>query len=212
LNCKQNSNERPRIQNQVKVAPTTISYDFVLDKTNLTEQELDVRYIHYSNVFVKDVEDTTAASADQGAATMAAGNITRAEFNERLLQLRFLIQELSISRIKQVFQVRAKEWLGKLFPQCKSLDDYLAEYRNGEYGNKMRKMAHTICNVMWGKRCNPMIEKMVMNKLGLVYDNYVFVIKDMVMARVTPKTRRECGNIRKFIGRLRQTLIADRFR
>jgi hypothetical protein len=99
-----------------------------------------------------------------------------------------------------------------LFPHCKSLGDYLAEYRNGEYGNKMRKMAHTICSVMWGKRCNPMIEKMVMDKLGLVYENFVFDIRVHVMAQVTPKTRRECCNIRKFIGRLRQTLIADCFR
>lgn len=216
----QTYNKPPPVQiSSQLLAPTLISYDFVLDKVNLTDVELQLRYQLYGKVFDKEVKP--AALGDHGA-TMAAnpavaGNATATDkktpqndFKERYLQFRFLLQELGIVRLKRIFEVRAKAILGDKYPNCRTLDDYLGEYRTGKYDNEKRAMVNTLSNHMWGRECCPMIEQMLMDLLNIKYEN--FIIDEDKKNKVPPKTRRACGSLRKMLNRLRQTYFADRFR
>lgn len=128
------------------------------------------------------------------------------DFAERYRNLRSFIIDMSLPRMREIFRVRAKACNFVDHPDCKDIDDFLLAYRTSAYDNKMRGMVNTLCNLMWGKECFGMIEKMVMDKLKLKYKNKLVGSDDPV------KTNRRHGNIKKMINRLRQTLFCDRFR
>lgn len=199
---------------------TFIPWDFIIDKNNLSDTELDLRYGYGSSTFFNK-ENANAAPAPVAPAPVAASEaapaITAAEiavaklrpieeFKVRYQNLRNFIADLAVARLKEVFRVRAKEVCGQKRPHCESLEDYLLEYRTASYGNDLRKMVDDLCNQMWGKECFGQLEIQVMNKLKLKYVNCLVNPENKV------KNRRCYGTIKQMINRLRQTLIIERFR
>lgn len=157
------------------------------------------------------VAPTAPADAGQAAPNNGAGQgnepslTPMQEFGNRLKALRHLISDLAMPRLKEVFRTRCKSFV-KDYPECTDLESCLEEYRVGIYDNKKRLMVVNLCNKMWGKECLPAIEKQIMEKLKLQYEDW------QVDLSRAPKTRRSGGCVRNITGRLRNTLIADRFR
>ncbi len=189
----------------------------MLDKSKPTDKEVQARNNHFEYVFQKDKRDSPQEPQDGAPKTgtdgTAAGTddlppVFAEEYAQRLVNLRTFIQDLAVPRMREVFRQRAKKTVGKMYTDCETLEDYLNEYKHGTYDNNKRMMVHTLCNLMWGKNCIQWIEKMVMDKLGMVYVNLLIASGKPV----SPKTRRTAGSIAKMIARMRQTLFCDRFR
>lgn len=176
-----------------------------MDKANLTETELQERFLAAGPDFFNKDEGNIPAPVANDAGPQPPLSTPLDDFRARYKALRLFLQDLAIPRLKEVFRVRADAALGKDYPECKTLDAYISEYRLGVYDNKKRAMVDVLCNQMWGKECFGVIEKVVMDKLKIRYKNI------LVNGQQT-KTRRNAGNYKKMIARLRQTLISDRFR
>ena len=153
--------------------------------------------------FCKDVTGVPA-NGSTTAAVVVEGRPPLQEFADRYKALRLFIQDMTVPRLKEIFRVRAGA-VNKDYPECKTIENFLYEYRTGVYDNKKRALVDMLCNRMWGKECFGVIEKMVMEKLKLRY-------KDALVSGDKVKTRRSHGNIKIMINRMRQTLFIDRFR
>lgn len=186
-----------------------MQWDFMLDKKKLSPTELQLRFQKADKSFwFKDDAPTTGENAptSENAPTGedAPPALTPIEkFEIRYQALRRLIQDMAIPRLKEVFRVRAASF-NKHYPHCRTLEDYLLEYKTGVYDNKKREMIDILCNKIWGKECFGAIEKMIMNKLKIYY------INELIVGEV--KTHRSFGSIRKDMNRLRQTLYSERMR
>ena len=187
---------------------TDIPLNYILDKNNLSDTELQYRFQYAdSNFFNKDAGDSPQeASTNSNEAPTEPPMVL---FHRRYKSLRSFIQDLAIPRLKRVFELRA-QLVNKDYPKCKTLDQFLDEYRSGTYDNKKRALIFGLCNNMWGRECFGTIEKQVMDKLKLKYVHQLIGDKDGKLT--TPKTRRSHGSIKIMINRIRQTNISDCFR
>lgn len=179
-----------------------------------------LNYATEKKLFEKDIGGSTASREAAEAAAQAAGmanGLSGADlkdplklFGGQLKAMRGFACDLLELRNKEVFQLRSKQAVGKDYPNCDKLDDYLLEVRVGDYGNKMRGMIDTLCNQMWGSETAKIIERQVMDKLKLAYENLVF--EGETGPPVPPKTQRTVGTFGKMSQRVKQTCIIDRFR
>lgn len=185
-----------------KIALTEIPWDFVLDKANPSEVELQQRFAYAggSAIFSKDVNDGN----DVPLFPPVEGVSPMEDFRRRLNDFRNCIIDLAMPRLKEMFRKRAAT-VNLDFKDCTTLEDFVSAYRLRPYDAKMRRMVNLLCNEMWGKECLGTIEKQIMAKLRLVYKN-VLVNGEKI------KSRRMHGSIRKLLVRLKQTLFIDIFR
>ena len=190
-----------------KTIITNISYDFLLDKANLTQFELASRFKHFGNQFQhgSNPTDGTNETNETNGTTV---DLMR-DFANRIHHLRSLVCDMSLARLHKIYKDRSKLLCGNDYPYCETLQQWLEEYKNGPYDNKKRGMVHTLCNKLWGKECIPLVEKLVMMKLGLKYISFI-IDKDGNL--VCPKTNRRIGSIGKICRRITQTFFIDPFR
>ena len=176
---------------------------------NLSANELQYRFLleDGSKLFNKDVPTVNLADDNEqpNCPGLPAGLSPLADFGERYKAFRMFLQDLALPRMKETFRLRAGAF-NTDYPNCKTLDDFLLEYRTGPYDNKKREMVDVLCNKMWGRECVGTIEKIVMDKVKLRYKNA------LVDPHMKVKTRRSHGSIKKMINRMKQTLFIDRFR
>lgn len=182
-----------------KVAWTVISWDFVLDKANLTATELQVRFEACGRLGLS--KDDNSDSVPKPANDLTPLQ----DFEIRLNNFRLFICDLARPRMNETFEARAKA-LNHGY-DCVTLEDFLRECKSGKYDNRKRGLIFNLCNRMWGKQCAGDIEKLVMDKLRLKYKNELVDGEERV-----PKTRRTHGSIRKMFNRMKQTNYVERFR
>ena len=205
------TNEFILFQIVLQIAWTKIPYDFILDKANLSQSELQHRFAYAQGNKIFDKEEngthTNAAVEENGTAQSPLE-----QFGGRMKSLRELIMYMAQPRLRALFRNRAGQVCGEDYPDCKELEDYLLEYRTGTYDNKKRAMVNKLCNHAWGKECSGNIEKAILTKLKIEYTNEV--LKGCTNGKLvtTPKTRRVYGSVKKMIQRLKQTYFIDRFR
>ena len=187
-----------------KIALTEIPWDFVLDKANPSEIELQKRFAFAggSAIFSKDLNDDGHHNVPIPACPDGVSPME--DFRRRLNDLQLCIIDLAMPRLKEMFRKRAA-LVNRDFKDCVALEDFITAYRTKPYDNKMRRMVNLLCNEMWGKECLGAIEKHIMSKLRLVYKNIRVDGKPV-------KSRRLHGSIRKMLVRLKQTLFIDIFR
>ena len=194
----------------VKVAYTEIHWDFILDKSNLSDLELQTRFAVAGGrqIFSKDVPSVEEANGMELVAPpvpgLPVGLSMLQDFKHRLNDFRQCLMDLAVPRMKEAFRLRAAT-VNHNFTDCSSLEDFVMAYRNRPYDNKMRRMVNLLCHEMWGKECMGQIEKHVMKKLKLTY-------KNALVSGEVVKTRRLYGSIRKMFVRMKQTLFVDVFR
>ena len=190
---------------------TKIPYDFLVDKINPTATEVQVRFQYCHHVFDKDANKGDRPTEDgQEHPPQGDDAPPLAKFEARMNYFRRFIADLAVPRLKEVFRLNAAKSIGRAYPDCKTLDDYLYEYRYGKYGPEKRAMVHKLCDGMWGRESIKIIEKQIMKILKVEYED--ILLKDGNKEWVQPRTRRHAGSIAKMINRMRQTLIVDRFR
>lgn len=187
----------------LQVSVTKIPLDFLLDKANLTAFELETRFKLYGDIFNKD-----ALKAGNQEAAAVPALVLLQEYKQRNAALWIMALDLADPRLKEIFRIRARKVFGKKYPHCDSLEQYLMEYKTGIYNNDKRQMVNVLCNQMWSKECMAFIEKMVMDRLGLEYENILIASGQ----KKVPKTRRTSGSFKGMFGRQRQTNFVDRFR
>lgn len=185
-----------------------MQWDFMLDKKKLSPTELQRRFQKADKTFWFKDDDAPTTGGENAPTAPTGGDAPPPlepieKFEIRYQALRRLIQDMAIPRLKEVFRVRASSF-NKHYPHCKTLEDYLLEYKTGVYDNKKREMIDILCNKIWGKECFGAIERMIMNKLKIYYKN------ELIVGEV--KSHRSFGNIKKDINRMRQTLYSERMR
>jgi hypothetical protein len=184
---------------------TKISFDFLLDKANLTQFELASRFKHFGNIF----HDGPAQPQPQEESGGTPSVDLLRDFATRINHLRSLVCDLLLARLHKIFKDRSKLLCGNDYPHCETLPQWLEEYKNGPYDNKKRGMVHTLCSKLWGKECIPLVEKLVMTKLGLKYISFI-IDKDGNL--VCPKTNRRIGCVGKMGRRITQSFFTEAFR
>ena len=197
---------------------TEIPWDFVVDKKNLSKKQLETRfqYANGNHIFWKD--KLTADEQQQWDENRALPRLPEPEdgssplddFGKRFNEFRCFIQDMALPRLMETFLVWARSFFSDRYPDCKTLDDYLTEYRTGPCDNQRRSDIHVMCHLLWLRECIKAIEQMVMKVLFLVYCNYLIDIGENDSH--TPKTRRTGGTIGGMINRMRQTTYVERFR
>lgn len=197
-----------------QIAWTKIPYDFLLDKANYTQSQLEERFAYAQGNKIFEKDDGTKSSDGQTGTVALSDNAKSLieQFADRLRLLREFIIDLALPRLKQLFASGAEVSCGKSYPHCKSLDDYLHEYRNGTYDNEKRALIDKLCNHVFGKSGSGKVETNIMNRLRIQYTNEVFEGCTNGNLVRQPKTRRAYGNVKKMIQRLKQTYFVDRFR
>ena len=102
------------------------------------------------------------------------------DFSGRVNNLRLLVHDLAVPRIKETGKVRFRQG-NKHFPECLSIDDFLLQYRGSDYmaeaakGNfePRRKVLRTVYfsgYLIWGKPVIGSLERMVMESSRLEYN------------------------------------------
>lgn len=197
---------------------TEIPWDFVVDKKNLSKKQLEQRfqYANGNHIFWKD--KLTAEEQKQWNDNRVLpvlpnpedGSSPLDDFAKRFNEFRCFIQDMALPRLMETFLVRARHFFGDRYPGCRTLDDYLNEYRTGTYDNQKRSDVHVMCHLLWSRECIKAIEQMVMKVLFLAYCNYLIDVGEKDSH--TPKTRRTAGTIAGMINRMRQSNYVERFR
>ena len=190
-----------------QIAETLIPRDFVKDKNQLTNAEVEARFGITGRQFFNK-EQRTAQDAEKGnpaALPPVADGLTHTQdFAIRIRELRQFLMDMILPRIKETWLRRFRLCVPtEDYPNVKSIEDFLFIYRTGEYNNKRRSDVNIVCNQMWGQgHCFGEIEKDIMDKLKLKYT-------DTLVDGEKCKTKRKNGSIKSLANRMKQTLFCD---
>ena len=175
---------------------------------------MEVRFERYGRkLFSKDNDEANTTTATQPQPTAGVEHILEdgtvatplQDFEIRLNNLRLTIHDMGYPRIMEVFNVRLRA-VEHAFGELNNLEEFLLEYRTGPYNNEKRKLVDIVCNKIWGRECFGTIEKFVMDKLKLKYENW------LAETGKPPSTRRSHGSVKSMHCRMKQTLICERIR
>lgn len=186
-----------------KLVKTQLPWDFLLDKQNLTNTELQLRLnCGGLKLFCKDLEFAEKASNDQ--LDVSSVDLLQ-EVQTRHKALRTLILDMARPRLSHKFVFRAKAFFKNEHQDFKTPEDYFHMIRTGEYNNDMRRKIDILSNKMWTKECIEAVEEEIMEKCMLEYVN-----KLVTGGKI--KNTRKHGSIRSMINRLKQTHFVDKIR
>jgi hypothetical protein len=175
-----------------------------LDKENLTDQELQERFLFANGGELFNKMPGAPRELPQGVAPME-------DFRNRIGCYRKFAIDLSVPRLMATFEINAPKANRGMFPGLVTLDHYLRAYRlegghQSQSQNKMRGMVKTLTNDIWGSEALDSIETEVMSITRVKY------IDQLVKTNAVIKTRRRTGSIRVLVQRCKQTYICNRFR
>ena len=187
----------------MKLVKTKLPWDFLKDKQNLNNTELQLRLqCGGLKIFCKDHEYAEKASNDQ--LPLSSVDLLQ-EVQTRHKALRTIVLDMVTPRLAKRFVYRAKLFLKNEHQDFKTPEDYFNMIRTGEYNNEMRGKINILSNLMWSKQCIEELEEQVMEKCMLEYVNKLVTGESV-------KNTRKHGSIRSMINRLKQTHFVDKIR
>lgn len=191
-----------------------------MDKKNLKPHELQERFATCGNrrIFDKELHENVSREDLPPLPPLEDGVLPMDDYSDRYNNLRLLMHDLTVPRIKETGKVRFPLF-NHDFPQCETIEIFLLCYRGSDYMSqafhkekpdieprrKMLGMVYRVSYLMWGKPTIRGIEESVMAKACIKYNG-------LLVNGKPPKQRRAGGTVGTMINRMVQTIVADPFR
>ena len=192
----------------LQVAQTLIPRDFILDKRNYTEDELEARFsIAGLQLFNKNLPTQDDIEKRQPAALplLPEGKKPREIFASCCNSFRDMVLHFAKPRLNELFKTRYHDLVADR-EHINGIDEFEHWYRTGPYGNSMRGEVNTVLGELWGKQCTLIpIEQAIMALMNVRYTDYLVDGSKM-------KNDWKSGCVRILTNRQKQTIFLDRLR
>jgi hypothetical protein len=187
-----------------KVKDTVIPLDFFLDKKNLTENELQLRFANGGiELFYKDCP----ADGESQGISLPPGVTPFEDFSYRYVKCRNIIMSLSIPRLKDTLEENVSKHLPASLQHLKTYHDLLLHYKTHSNGKELRQLYRAVTVMVWSNTTGAQIERDVMYILKIVYKQELVEHKGQLL-----NPERKCGFIARLVTRVKGTVVIDPFR